>query len=158
MDIDILNMLYLGADHRGFALKESLKGHLKARGVAFEDFGADVLAPEDDYVAYAVRVADAVAADPGVHRGILACGSGIGMAVVANKIKGIRAGLVTELGQAIASRQDDDANVLVLEADTTTPEQGAGIVDQWLQTPFSGASRHRRRLENLQALENNNFK
>jgi ribose 5-phosphate isomerase B len=151
-------MLYLGADHRGFALKESLKRHLSAGGVPFEDYGDERPEPEDDYVDYGLAVARAVAADPLKHRGVLICGSGIGMAVVANKVKGVRAALVMGIHQAVASRTDDDANVLVLEADETTGERAAEIIDRWLTAPFSGAERHQRRLEKIKALEAESFR
>ena len=96
-------MLYLGADHRGFGLKESLKRYLTKHGIPFVDFGAASLVPGDDYVDYGLAVAKAVADDPEAHKGILICGSGIGMSIVANKVKGVRASLVTELRQAAAS-------------------------------------------------------
>lgn len=146
-------MLYLGADHRGFGLKEALKQYLADQGIAFEDFGAASLVPGDDYVDYGLAVAKAVANDPDIHKGVLICGSGIGMSIVANKTKGVRAALVTELRQAAAARADDDANVLVLEADTTTPERGIEIVDTWLNTSFSGAERHQHRLNKIKELE-----
>jgi len=150
-------MLYLGADHRGFGLKESLKRYLTKQGVLFEDFGAANLVPGDDYVDYGLAVAKAVANDPEAHRGVLICGSGIGMSIVANKVKGVRAALVTELRQAVAARADDDANVLVLEADTTTPDHGIEKVEKWLNTPFSGAERHQRRLDKIKELEEESF-
>lgn len=146
-------MLYLGADHRGFALKESLKRHLMKRQVAFEDYGAPDLIPGDDYVDYGLAVARAVAIDPASHRGVLICGSGIGMDIVANKVRGVHAALVTEPRQAIAARADDDTNVLVLEADTTTPDRAIELADLWLDTPFSNLDRHRRRLEKIKLLE-----
>ena len=145
-------MLYLGADHRGFVLKEFLKGHLAGGAVAFEDLGDSILVPDDDYVDYAISVARAVVADSS-NRGILICGSGIGMAVAANKVRGVRAGLVTDPQQAVAARTEDDTNVLVLDADLTTPDRAAELVDQWLDTPFSGLERHVRRLEKIKKLE-----
>lgn len=145
-------MLYLGADHRGFVLKESLKRHLTRRGVVFEDLGAHELNINDDYVDFALAAGQAVANDPVTHKAILVCGSGIGMDIVANKIHGVRAALVTGLHQAIASRHDDDANVLVLEADTTTENEACALVDRWLATPFSNEQRHRRRLDKVAEL------
>ncbi len=146
-------MLYLGADHRGFALKESIKRYLTHQDVPFEDVGATTLEPGDDYVDYAVKVAEAVAKNPEDHRGILLCGSGVGMEVAANKVRGVRAALVTETRQAVASRTDDNANVLVLEADETDVAQASEIVDAWLKTAFSGEERHVRRLQKIQELE-----
>jgi ribose 5-phosphate isomerase B len=151
-------MLYLGADHRGFALKESLKRHLSQRGVAFEDYGASDLTPDDDYVDYGLAVARAVSLDPAVHRGVLLCGSGVGMAVVGNKVRGVRAALVCSRHQAVAARTDDDANVLVLNADETTEPDAAAVTQAWLDTVFSGAERHVRRLEKIRQLEAQSFK
>lgn len=149
-------MLYLGADHRGFALKESLKAHLVERGVAFEDVGAHELTPGDDYVDFALAAARAVAERAQTHRAILLCGSGVGMDIVANKVDGVRAALVTGLHQALASRHDDNANVMVLEADKTTADEAAALVDRWLATPFSNEERHRRRLEKIAEVESSN--
>src|SRR3989338_4393864 len=120
-------MLYLGADHRGFALKESIKRHLTQRRVPYEDTGASALVPGDDYVEYGLAVARAVAEAPAEHRGILLCGSGVGMDIVANKVRTIRSALVTEVRQATASRTDDDTNVLVLEADSTAVDRADEI-------------------------------
>lgn len=142
-------MVYLGADHRGFALKESVKRYLTKVGVLFEDVGASSLEPSDDYADYGIAVAEKVSANPSENRGILMCGSGVGMDIVANKMKGVRSALVTEPRQAIAARNDDDTNVLVLEADTTNVETARDIVDLWLKTPFSGEERHVRRLQKI---------
>lgn len=151
-------MLYIGADHRGFALKESLKRYLSAQGVTLEDYGATTPIPDDDYVDFGMAVAKAVATDPIVNRGVLICGSGVGMSVVANKARGVRAALVRSHHQAVASRTDDDANVLVLDADETTEPEAAEMIRAWLNTPFSGEERHRRRLEKIKALETESFR
>jgi len=146
-------MLYLAADHRGFGLKESLKHYLTKEGIAFEDYGASELDPKDDYVDYGASVAKKIAEAPEEHRGILICGSGVGMDIVANKVPRVRAALVHSSHQAKAARTDDDANVLVLDADETNHELSLDIVRTWLATPFSGLERHRRRLEKLAAFE-----
>ena len=146
-------MLYLGADHRGFPLKESLKWHLQEQGVACEDYGAAELLPGDDYVDYGRKVAEAVANDPANNRGVLVCGSGVGMDIVANKVRGVHSSLVTTPAQAAAARREDDPNVLVLAADITTPEQAITILNLWLATPFSGEERYTRRLNKLREFE-----
>lgn len=146
-------MLYLGADHLGFPLKEEVKAYLTERGVAFEDLGATVLTPGDDYVDYALPVARAVAENPSEHRGVLICGSGIGMNIAANKIKGIRAGLVTDVTQAAAARNDDDTNIVCLAGDFTSTDKANEIIDTWIKTPFSAEDRHVRRIEKIMALE-----
>lgn len=150
-------MLYLGADHRGFGLKESLKRFLTKNGIQFEDFGAATLSPDDDFIDYAIPVAQAVAADPAVHRGILMCGSGVGMDIAANKVRGVRAALVRSVHQAIGSRKDDDANVLVLDADETSGVDATDIVQVWLATPFSDEPRYRNRLDKLAVFEKDTF-
>lgn len=143
----------LGADHRGFALKELLKVHLLARSFSVEDLGAATLIPDDDYPDLAVAVARWVAEMPEERRGILMCGSGAGMAVAANKLPRIRATLVTSVEIARASRHDDDVNILVLPADYMDEIHAKTIVDTWLATPFSGEERHRRRIEKIHSLE-----
>jgi len=152
-----VSMLYIGADHRGFGLKESLKRYLTQNDIKFEDFGASQLEPGDDYVDYGLAVARAVAIDPTIHKGILICGGGIGMDIVANKVKGIRSALVGSVHQAVSARTDDDTNILVLEADETTPDDAGDIADRWLNTEFSGAERHVRRLEKISQLEEQTF-
>ena len=150
-------MIYLGADHRGFGLKESLKRFLTKNRIPFEDFGAAKLDPTDDFIDYALPVARAVSTDPVQHRGILMCGSGVGMDIAANKVRGVRAALVRSVHQAIGSRKDDDANVLVLDADETSGADAADIAQVWLSTPFSNEPRYRSRLDKLARLEQETF-
>lgn len=145
-------MIFLGADHRGYELKERLKKHLHDEGFEITDLGNDHLDPQDDYVDFARQVADAVAQDP-QNRGVLLCGSGVGVDIVANKVDGVRSALVSEEALAIQSRRDDDANVVALPADVLDEEQAFRIIKAFLTTEFSGLPRHERRLEKLDEVE-----
>lgn len=144
--------IYLGSDHRGFKLKELIESELKVRGHAVQDLGNDHYDEADDYPEFAHRVAEKVSAEE-TSRGIVLCGSGIGVDIVANKFKGVRSALVLSTEQAIASRNDDNANVLALAADYVTPEKALELVRVWLDTPFSGDERHKRRLGEIEEFE-----
>ncbi len=144
--------IYVGADHRGVALKNAIKEHLVAAGHTVHDVGADSLVPDDDYPEYAVAVANEVKTDA-ARRGIVVCGSGIGMAIAANKVPGIRAASVTDAALAKLSRQDDNTNVLSLGADLLDEAAAKTIVTTWLATEFSGEARHQRRLAKIADLE-----
>ena len=133
----------LGADHRGFRLKEKLRGYLEAQGHSMRDFGTDS-AVRTDYPGYACLVARAVAARQ-VQRGILVCGTGIGMSIVANRVRGVRAALCSDVRLARLSRRHNNANVLCLGGDVTTFPRARAVVAAWLDTGFEGG-RHRRRL------------
>lgn len=145
--------IYLGADHRGFALKEQVKEWLLARGERVEDVGAATFNASDDYPDFGARAANEVSKSPDERRGILFCGSGIGIAVAANKVKGIRASLVTTPELAHAARNDEDLNVLSLSADHTDFEAAKKIIETFLTTPFSSEERHHRRRDKITALE-----
>jgi ribose 5-phosphate isomerase B len=145
--------IYIGADHRGFALKEVVKNWLveQADGEVV-DVGARELVQTDDYVDYAQAVARHVASD-GEARGIVICGSGVGVDMVANKTHGVRSGLGIAHDQVRAARKDDDINVLAIAADYTLPEEVKHMISSFLKTPFSGEERHRKRLEKVKALD-----
>jgi RpiB/LacA/LacB family sugar-phosphate isomerase len=147
-------MIYLGADHRGFELKEKLKVFLEKEGYEFEDLGNTVLNPKDDYPDFGAKVARKVAEDPDRNRGVLFCGSGLGMSIVANRFKDVRCVLIWTDDEALIkqSRKHGDTNVLSLPADYLTEEQAKKIVNLWLETPFSGEERHRRRLQKIESL------
>lgn len=145
-------MIFIGADHRGFELKELLKKHLIDEGFEMTDLGAETLIMGDDYVIYAHKVADAVSNDS-KNRGILLCGSGAGVDIVANKVEGIRSALVFDVPRAIQAREHEDANVLSLPADTLDEEQAFEIAKAFLTTEFSGEARHQRRLQEMQEVE-----
>ena len=153
-----IHMIYLAADHRGFARKEALKKFLAERGIATEDCGALMYDPQDDYTDFAVAAAAKIAQNTQEHKGIFLCGSGQGMDIVANKFRGIRAALCWDMDEAKKSRNDDDANVLVLASDESDEMQASKIVTVWLETPFSGEERHIRRLKEIEEIEAANFK
>ena len=136
----------LGADHRGFALKEELKRWLAARGHEIVDFGP-ASADRVDYPDYAFKVADAVVRHQ-ADRGILICSTGIGMSIAANKVRGVRAALVNSVRLARLSREHNDANVLCLGADFVSGAEARRIVAAWLRTGFAGG-RHKRRVRQL---------
>jgi ribose 5-phosphate isomerase B len=140
----------IACDHGGFGLKEDLKTFMTSMGIDPIDFGSfDETAV--DYPDFGVQVAERVSSAE-LERGILICGTGIGMSIVANKFKGVRAALANELYSAKCSREHNDSNILVLGGRIIGPGLAREIVRIWLETPFSGG-RHRRRLEKITALE-----
>jgi ribose 5-phosphate isomerase B len=145
-----MTVIALGADHAGFALKEELKLWLTARDHEVLDFGthsAEVV----DYPDFAMVVAEAVTRGTAT-RGVLVCGTGIGMAIAANKIPGVRAAPCGDAEAARMSREHNDANILALGGRVLVPESAFSIVEVWLKTDFAGG-RHTRRVEKLAALE-----
>jgi len=148
-------MIYLGADHRGFELKEKIKEWLSAQGKEFEDLGNTVYDKDDDYPDFAVQVARRVAEDPQGNRGILFCGSGVGVDVVANKINGVRSALVWSDDEDLVkqSREHDGSNVLSLPTDHLSENQAKNIVKIWLETPSPTEERHLRRIGKISNLE-----
>jgi len=145
-------MIYIGADHRGFELKEKAKKWLVEMGYQAEDIGALSYDKDDDYPDYAKTAAEKVVANP-ANKGILICGSEIGMAVAANKIKGIRAGGVTVPEQIKAAVNDDDINVLVMGADYLSDGMAKEIIQIFLETKFAGEERFVRRIDKIKKLE-----
>lgn len=146
-------MLYIGADHRGYKLKDVLKIYLKELSLEFEDLGALELNPGDDYPDFALAVAKKVADNPEENRGILICGSGVGVDIVANKIKSIRSALCFDAAQAKASRNDDNANVLSFASDFIAEEKAKEIVKVWLQTPYAKLEKYERRINKIKNIE-----
>lgn len=146
-------LIYIGADHRGFQLKESLKNYLKGSGYEVVDVGNDKYVAGDDYPDFAALAAKKVSLDPENSRGILICGSGVGVDVAANKFKNVRSALAFNAEQAAASRSDDNANVLSLAADYLDEDSAKKILSVWLATNFSGEERHQRRLRKIEDIE-----
>jgi ribose 5-phosphate isomerase B len=140
----------LGADHAGVALKSQIKQLLDERGLEYQDFGTDST-ESVDYPDYAARVAREVAAGR-FDRGILFCGTGLGMAMAANKVPGIRAAPVVDEQSAHLAREHNDANVLALGARVTPPDLARRIVNLFLDTPFAGG-RHQRRVDKITQLD-----
>lgn len=145
-------MIYLGSDHGGFKLKEALKQSLTRARIRFVDCGATSLDPHDDYPYYARAVARAVA-NGRSHRGIVLCRSGVGVEIVANKIRGIRATVAEDVWIATRARRDDNANVLALPADRLTRARAWSIVKAWLATDYRAAKRDVRRLKQLSRID-----
>lgn len=144
--------IFIGADHNGFDLKAILADYLRRGGYEVEDKGDNERHPDDDYPQYAGQVVHGMAEDPSTDvRGILICGSGQGMCMAANRHKGIRAVLGYDQESVRSARNDDDANVLCLPAGLSF-EQVVGIVHTWLMTPFAGATRYKRRIQELDEL------
>ena len=146
--------VYIGADHGGFKLKEEIKNWLKDWNFEFEDMGAKKFDSEDDYPDFAWPVAVAVGSHPGTF-GILACRSGQGESIVANKAKGARAALAWNEHAAHAARNDDDANILCLPADYVTIDQAKAAVHVFLTTPFGTDERFHRRVDKVKKIDIN---
>jgi ribose 5-phosphate isomerase B len=146
----VISTIALGADHAGFQLKEALKGWLIEHGYQIVDHGTHS-AESVDYPDYAAQVAEAVA-DHKVERGVLVCGTGIGMTIAANKVPGVRAALCSDIYTARMSREHNDANVLTLGGRLMGPEMALDILKMWLETDFAG-DRHRRRIGKITDLE-----
>jgi len=144
--------IYIGADHNGFDMKRELMDELRASGYEVVDRGGESK-PDDDFPVFASSVVAGMrASDDSDPRGILICGSGQGMCMAANRYKGIRASLVWDLEEAHASRNDDDSNVLCLPARYISMREAIKIAEAWLATPFAGAPRFKRRIDELDKL------
>ncbi len=148
-------IIYLGADHRGFALKEEIEKFLRGEGYEVGDLGDEVYNAEDDFPYFSAPVAKKVSEDPINSRGIVVCGSGVGVMIVANKFKGVRAATGMSPDHVHAARHDEDINVLALAADFTDQETAKKMVTVFLTTPFGGDERYRRRLDEINSLEHN---
>lgn len=147
--------IYIGADHRGFVLKEKITRWLFELKYEFTDLGANSIDLSDDYTKYAEQVALMVRDNEGA-RGILLCGSGVGVDVVANKFDGIRSSIGKSVLQVKAGRSDDDMNILVIAADFTTEKEAKGMLIAFLETKYDDSVRHERRLEDIEKIEANN--
>lgn len=147
--------VYLGADHRGYKLKEKLKTWLNELQYDFKDLGAYEFNKKDNYTLYAEKVGSIVGKEKG-SRGILLCGSGVGVDIVANKFDGVRASVGKSKEQIKAGRNDDDMNILVIAADFTSKEEAKGMLKVFLKTKFSQKERFKKRLEDIKRIEANN--
>ncbi|MGC9046693.1 MAG: RpiB/LacA/LacB family sugar-phosphate isomerase [Minisyncoccia bacterium] len=146
-------IIYLGSDHQGFKLKEHLFQILKNRGYDVVDVGNYQYDENDDYPDFASKVAWGVSQNFETAKGIVICGSGVGVDVVANKFINVRCSLCFSPDQAFDARNDDDANILALPAKFLTIDQVLKIVNIWLMTSFSGSERHSQRIKKIQILE-----
>lgn len=143
--------IYVGSDHRGFAFKAQLLDYVRSIGHDAQDVGDKKLDPDDDFPIFAAKAVQLVLADPDRDaRAILICGSGQGMAIAANRFRGIRAGLGWSIEAAKSTRNDEDSNVLALPAELMGNEKKwQDIVHAWLSTPFANAPRFIRRNRQL---------
>ena len=141
-------MIALGSDHGGYELKQEIISHLESKGIAYRDYGS--FSPEPaDYPEYA-HIVSHVVVNGECEKGILICGTGIGISIAANKVKGIRAAVCTDCFTAEATRLHNDANILALGGRVVGPGLALKIVDTFLNTPFSGEERHSRRISKIE--------
>jgi ribose 5-phosphate isomerase B len=142
----------IATDHGGFGLKQELVAHLREAGRDVVDFGADSVNPGDDYPDFVIPLARAVAAGK-VERGVAICGSGVGASVCANKIAGVRAGLIHDHFSAKQGVEDDHMNIICMGGRTVGAAVAEDLVDTFLAAEFSQAERHLRRLGKVASLE-----
>ena len=147
-------MIALGCDHAGFELKQAIIKHLDERKIEYKDYGTY---SEDsvDYAVYAEKTARAVA-NGECELGLLFCGTGVGISMAANKVRGIRAACCSDLFSAEMTRRHNDANILCLGGRVVSSEKATELVDIFLDTPFSGEERHARRIAQIADIENRN--
>ena len=141
----------IGCDHGALALKEALVAHLSKKGYEVKDFGT-YTAESCDYPEFAAAAARAVASGE-CDKGIVLCTTGIGVSITANKIKGIRCALLSDVMTARMTREHNDTNMMAIGAGVVGQLMALQIVDTWLETPFSGDARHQRRIDKLMAVE-----
>jgi len=145
--------IYIGADHAGFLLKERLKHYLKKRlRYKVIDCGNKKLNKNDDYPIFGAKVAKKVAKDKN-SLGVLICGSGQGVCITANKIKGIRAALAEHIEDAVLARKDDDCNVICLQGRFISFDKARKIVKAFLKTKFKAEKKYKRRVDEIKKLE-----
>lgn len=143
-------MILLGSDHGGLTLKESIKTLLQERGIEFEDCGTNTT-DSVDYPDFGEKVARRVS-NGNAEKGILFCGTGIGMSIIANKFPGVRAALVTDLFTAQMAKEHNNANILVLGGRVLQEDQARAMVTLWLDSSFDGG-RHQQRLDKISQIE-----
>ncbi len=143
----------IAADHGGFLLKSQMTELLRGSGYEVVDFGAYQLNPGDDYPDFIIPLARAVAAEE-VYRGVALCGSGVGASIAANKVSGVRAGLIHDVFSAHQGVEDDDMNVCCLGEKVTGAALAWELIETFLTAHFDNAERHIRRLAKVQALGN----
>lgn len=144
-------MIAIACDHGAYTFKETLKKHLEHRGLAYKDFGT-YSEESCDYPALAAACAKAVVSGE-CEKGIVLCTTGVGMSIAANKVKGARCALLSDVLSARLTRQHNDTNLMALGAGVVGEKLALEIVDTWLDTPFSGEERHVRRIAAVMALE-----
>ncbi|MBN9349257.1 MAG: RpiB/LacA/LacB family sugar-phosphate isomerase [Chitinophagaceae bacterium] len=142
----------MAADHGGFELKEKIKSFLRDKGYTIKDFGANKLDSTDDYPDFVVPLAKEIGSGK-IEKGIAICGSGIGASVAGNKVKGVRAALITDYFSAHQGVEDDNMNLLCLGGRVTGYASAEELVMAYLNAKFSGLERHNRRLQKVASLE-----
>ena len=145
-----IKTIYLGADHAGFDLKEKVKRWLERKEIPYGDLGNQLLNPNDDYPDYAIKVAKRVAKEKTL--GILFCGSAQGMCIAANKVKGARAAVPFSIKEARLAREHNDANIICLSGWYYHFHKATKLIETFIETDFSKAERHVRRLEKIKKL------
>ena len=145
-------MIALACDHGAFDLKQAIMKHLEARGLAYKDFGC-YDKTSCDYPDFAGPAAKAVASGE-CEKGIVVCTTGLGVSITANKVKGIRCALLSDVMSARLTREHIDTNMMAIGSGVTGEMLALEIVDTWLDTEFSHAERHQRRIDKMMALEN----
>lgn len=140
--------IYIGSDHRGFHLKEKLQAWLQDKGYEVVDCGNSIYDPDDDYPDFSFAVVDRVVPDQG-SRGIVICGSGGGVTIASNKVKGIRCSAAVHVADVKHNRESNDINTLALSADHTDFDEAKELVNAFLTTQFIGEERHIRRLNKI---------
>jgi len=142
--------LFIASDHRGFELKEKIKEFLSVEGHSVVDLGNHKYDKDDDYPDFAKEVAEKVSADPEETRGILLCGSGVGVDIVANKFQGVRSALAFSPDQIAMAKSDDDVNIISLPSEFLDEERTKEIINAWLNTKFSGEEKDKRRIGKIE--------
>lgn len=148
-------MIAIASDHGGFALKEAVKDYLNQNKIDYIDFGTDST-ESVNYAKYAFKVANAITSGE-CSRGILCCGTGIGISIAANKVKGIRAAVCTNSFCTEMTRRHNDANILCMGGRVISCEEAVKLTDIFLNTPFDGG-RHSKRVDEISAIEKGKFK
>lgn len=146
-----MSSVYIASDHRGFDLKKKIKEFLEKEEYRVVDLGNEKYDISDDYTDFAIKLGEKIVNEKA--KGILICGSGVGVCVAANKIKGVRGGLCMNEKQARLSREDDDINVLCLSSDLNSLEENEKIVKTFLETKFSSSENHFRRIIKIKEYE-----
>ena len=141
-------MIALGSDHGGFELKQEIKKYLDEKGLAYKDYGS-YTSDSVDYPVYAKKVVEAIKSGE-CDKGVLICGTGIGISIAANRYEGIRAALCTDCFTAEATRQHNDANILAMGGRVVGPGLAVKILDTFLNTPFSEGERHINRIRMIE--------
>lgn len=148
-------MIAIGSDHGGYKLKEEIKKYLEEKKIEYKDVGTDS-EERTDYPIYAKKVAELIQSKE-CDKGILLCKSGCGMTIVANKFKGIRAGLVINENEARLAKADDNINVITISGNNTVIEEAIKIIRMWIGTEFKGG-RYQERIEMINEIEKENMK